>query len=59
MGVLCYPCAGTADYTWLPMHDLKLFGDHRPEYQKYSSVKNKALQQAISDAWISLGRARP
>ena len=50
---------GTADYTWLPQSDLRPFRINLPEYGRFAGSKNKGLQRAIDDAWVSLGQPRP
>jgi hypothetical protein len=50
---------GTADYSWLPLSDLKLFRSNLPEYSKFAATRNKSLQRAIDQAWVSVGSARP
>jgi len=50
---------GTADYSWLPISDLKLFRANLPEYSKFAAPKKKSLQGAIDQAWVSLGQPRP
>jgi len=50
---------GTSDYTWIPKADVKLLDAGTAHYAKFASTKNKALQKAIDEAWVYLGRARP
>lgn len=50
---------GTADFNWVPRKDVKPFSHTLPDYSKHSSLKNKALQRAIDEAWVALGRVRP
>jgi hypothetical protein len=50
---------GTADYSWLPMSELKLFRANLPEYSKFAAPRNKSLQSAIDQAWVSVGQPRP
>jgi len=51
--------SGTADYTWIPQADVRPFSPNSPHYAKCASTKNKALQKAIDEAWLYLGRPRP
>ena len=39
--------------------DLKPFSHLLPEYTKFAAAKNKALQRAVDEAWVSLGQGRP
>jgi hypothetical protein len=50
---------GTADYSWLPLSELKLFRANLPEYSKFAAPRNKSLQRAIDQAWVSVGQPRP
>ena len=50
---------GSADYTWLPMSDLKPFRVNTPDYARLAGSKNKGLQRAIDEAYVSLGQRRP
>jgi PWWP domain len=50
---------GTADYSWLPLSELKLFRTNLPEYSKFAAPRNKSLQRAIDQAWVSIGQPRP
>ncbi|KAL4539374.1 hypothetical protein Ndes2437B_g02245 [Nannochloris sp. 'desiccata'] len=50
---------GTADYSWLPISELKLFRANLPEYSKFAAPRNKSLQRAIDQAWVSVGQPRP
>ena len=50
---------GTADYTWLPLADVRAFRVHLPDYPRFAGSKSKPLQRAIDDAWVSLGQPRP
>jgi hypothetical protein len=41
------------------MSDIRPFNHADQDYARFAGIKNKALQRAVDDAWVHLGRPRP